>query len=146
VIEEIRQALTAVLDQTAIAIPLADKGRGAFLGEVRDVQLLRGASFVLAVNADVPSEQLRSGFPAQIKIGPPDKLRDLVMSHLPGITTQALPVAPRQLPYHAGYTYFALDRQSEFWKGVEAAHMLAFHVAGDFPGLTLQLWAVRDAV
>ncbi|TFW27721.1 type VI secretion system baseplate subunit TssK [Massilia horti] len=146
VIEQIRQALTAVLDQTAIAIPLADKGRGAFLGEVRDVQLLRGASFVLAVSADMPSEQLRSGFPTQIKIGPPDKLRDLVMSHLPGIATQALPVAPRQLPYHAGYTYFALDRQSEFWKGVEAAHMLALHVAGDFPGLALQLWAVRDAV
>jgi predicted component of type VI protein secretion system len=24
--------------------------------------------------------------------------------------------------------------------------MLALHVAGDFPGLTLQLWAVRDAI
>jgi type VI secretion system protein ImpJ len=146
VIEEIRLALTAVLDQTSIAIPLADKGRGAFLGEVRDVQLLRSASFVLAVNADQPSEQLRSQFPTQVKIGPPDKLRDLVMSHLPGITTRPLPVAPRQLPYHAGYTYFALDRHSELWKGVEAARMLALHVAGDFPGLTLQLWAVRDAI
>jgi predicted component of type VI protein secretion system len=28
---------------------------------------------------------------------------------------------------------------------VEAARMLAMHVAGEFPGLTLQLWAVRDA-
>jgi type VI secretion system protein ImpJ len=145
VIDEIRRTLTAVLDQAATSVALIDKGRGAFLGEVRDVQLLRGASFVLAVNADVPSEQVRTQFPSQIKIGPPDKLRDLVMSHLPGITTRVLPVAPRQLPYHAGYTYFELDRQSEFWKGVEAARMLAMHVAGEFPGLTLQLWAVRDA-
>ena len=144
VIEEIRRALTAVLDQTAIAIALVDKGRGAFLGEVPDLQLLRHAAFVLAVNADLPSEQLRNQFPTQIKIGPPDKLRDLVMSHLPGITTRALPVAPRQLPYHAGYSYFELDRQSEFWKAVEVSRMLALHVAGDFPGLSLQLWAIRD--
>jgi type VI secretion system protein ImpJ len=143
-VDEVRRALTAVLDQTAIAIALADKGRGAFLGEVPDLQLLRGATFVLAVNADLPSEQLRAQFPTQTKIGPPEKLRDLVMSHLPGIVTRALPVAPRQLPYHAGYTYFELDRQSEFWKSVEVSRMLALHVAGDFPGLALQLWAIRD--
>jgi type VI secretion system protein ImpJ len=144
VIDEIRRALTAVLDQTAVAIALADKGHGAFLGEVPDLQLLRHASFVLAVNANVPPEQVRTQFPTQIKIGPPDKLRDFVMSHLPGIATRALPVAPRQLPYHAGYTYFELDRHSEFWTGLEVSRMLALHVAGDFPGLTLQLWAIRD--
>lgn len=144
VIEEIRRALTAVLDQTAISIPLIDKGRGAFLGEVKDVNLLRAASFVLAVNADIPSEQLRSLLPSQMKIGPVEKLRDLVMSHLPGVTIRPLPVAPRQIPYHAGYTYFELDRHSEFWKGVEVSRVLAMHVAGDFPGLLMELWAIRD--
>lgn len=144
VIEEIRRALTAVLDQTAIAIPLIDKGRGAYIGEVQDVNLLKSASFVLAVNADLPSEQTRSLFPSQLKIGPVEKLRDLVMSHLPGISIRPLPVAPRQLPYHAGYTYFELDRHSEFWKGVEVSRVLAMHVAGEFPGLVLELWAIRD--
>lgn len=144
VIEAIRRSLTDIVDSTVVAIPLIDKGRGAFLGEVPDLQLLRSAAFILAVNADLPSEQLRTQFPTQIKIGPPEKLRDLVMSHLPGITTCALPVAPRQLPYHAGYTYFELDRQSEFWKSVEVSRMLALHLAGDFPGLSLQLWAIRS--
>ncbi len=144
VIEEIRRALTAVLEQTAIAIPLVDKGRGVYFGEVRDVGLLRSATFVLAVQADQPPEQLRAAFPTQVKVGPVEKIRDMVISHLPGIVVRPLPVAPRQIPYHAGYNYFEFDRKSEFWKGIEVSRVIAMHVAGDFPGLTLEMWAIRD--
>lgn len=144
VIDEIRRALTTVLEQTAIALEVTDRGRGVFVADVPDVQLLRNASFVLAVGADVPSEILRVNFPTQVKIGPVEKIRDLVMSHLPGIVVQPMPVAPRQLPYHAGYNYFELDRRSEFWKGVEVSRVIAMHVAGDFQGLTLEMWAIRD--
>lgn len=144
VIEEIRRGLTAVIEQNAVAIPIMDRGRGVFAGTVPDVDLLRSAVFVLAVGANVPPESLRVHFPTQVKIGPPEKIRDLVVSHLPGIQTTPLPVAPRQIPYHAGYSYFELDRRSEFWKGLEVSRVIAMHVAGDFPGLALELWAIRD--
>jgi type VI secretion system protein ImpJ len=143
-VEEIRRALTAVLEQTAIAIALQDKGRGVYAGQVTDAGLIRGATFVLAANADVPAERLRAQFPSQLKIGPPEKIRDLVVSALPGIGVRPLPVAPRQIPYHAGYCYFELDRGSEFWKTIEVSRLIAMHVAGEFPGLDMQLWAVRD--
>jgi type VI secretion system protein ImpJ len=68
----------------------------------------------------------------------------MVVSHLPGIQTTPLPVAPRQIPYHAGYSYFELDRKNDFWKALEASRVIAMHVAGDFPGLSLELWAIRD--
>jgi type VI secretion system protein ImpJ len=143
-VEEIRRALTAVLEQTAIAIALQDKGRGVYAGQVTDAGLIRGATFVLAANAEVPAERLRAQFPSQLKIGPPEKIRDLVVSALPGIGVRPLPVAPRQIPYHAGYCYFELDRSSEFWKPIEVSRLIAMHVAGEFPGLDMQLWAVRD--
>ena len=144
VIEEIRRGLTAVIEQNAVAIPIMDRGRGVFAGTVPDVDLLRNAVFVLAVGANVPPESLRVHFPTQVKIGPPEKIRDLVVSHLPGIQTTPRPVAPRQIPYHAGYSYFELDRRSEFWKGLEVSRVIAMHVAGEFPGLALELWAIRD--
>ena len=146
VMEEIRRALTRLIDQTAIPISLVSRGPGVYAGAVPDVHLLRGAVFMLAVNADVPSELLRTQFPTQVKIGPVEKLRDLVMSQLPGIVVQAQPVAPREIPYHAGFTYFELDRKSEFWKGMEASKVIAMHIAGDFPGLQLELWAIRRGV
>jgi type VI secretion system protein ImpJ len=144
VIEEIRRGLTAVIEQNAVAIPVMDRGRGVFAGTVPDVELLRSAVFVLAVGANVPPESLRMHFPTQVKIGPPERIRDLVVSHLPGIQTTPLPVAPRQIPYHAGYSYFELDRKNDFWKALEASRVIAMHVAGDFPGLSLELWAIRD--
>ena len=144
VIEEIRRGLTAVIEQNAVAIPVMDRGRGVFAGTVPDVELLRNAVFVLAVGANVAPESLRLHFPTQVKIGPPEKIRDLVVSHLPGIQTTPLPVAPRQIPYHAGYSYFELDRKNDFWKALEASRVIAMHVAGDFPGLSLELWAIRD--
>jgi type VI secretion system protein ImpJ len=143
-VEEIRRTLTAVLEQTAISIPLIDKGRGVQLAEVADISLLRSATFVLAVNADVPSEQIRNGFPLQLKLGPVEKIRDLVLSQLPGIAIRPLPVAPRQIPYHAGHTYFELDRDSELWKAVEISRVIAMHLSGEFSGLTMEFWAIRD--
>ena len=144
VIEEIRRGLTAVIEQNAVAVPISDRGRGVFAATVPDVDLLRNALFVLAVGADVPPDSLRLHFPTQVKLGPPEKIRDLVVSHLPGIRTTPLPVAPRQIPYHAGYTYFELDRKSELWKALEVSRVIAMHVAGDFPGLSLELWAIRE--
>lgn len=135
--------LTAVLEQTAISIALIDRGRGVYVGEIPDEGLIREATFILAAYADLPSEQLRNALPMQIKVGPVEKIRDLVMSHLPGIKVQPLPVAPRQIPYHAGFTYFELEKSSDQWKGVQVSRVIAMHLAGEFPGIRLEMWAIR---
>jgi predicted component of type VI protein secretion system len=31
----------------------------------------------------------------------------------------------------------------DYWKDLEASRMLVMHVAGDFPELKAQLWAIR---
>lgn len=143
-IADLRDSLSAVLNQKSISIELQDRGRGLFTASIPDLDLLRSASFILAVNAQMAGEALRHAFHTQVKAGPAEKIRDLVMSHLPGIDLQPLPVAPRQLPYHAGFTYFELDRASEFWQDMEANRLLALHIAGDFPGLQMEFWGVRN--
>ena len=57
---------------------------------------------------------------------------------------RSLAVDPRQLPFHAGFHYFALDRNGDLWKQLERIGSLALHVAGDFPGIELELWAIRQ--
>ena len=143
VLEQLRLALSMVLEQNAIPIELHDRRYGVRVAIIADKSLLASASFVLAVNAQMPSEALRVRFPTQVKIGPVERIRDLVNLQLPGVTLRALPVAPRQIPYHAGFNYFELDTRHELWQQLNQSGGLAMHISGEFPGLELEFWAVR---
>jgi type VI secretion system protein ImpJ len=144
VIQALRTVLSAPLQENAIPIPLAQKKFGISVGTVADRTLFDTAGFVLAARADMPTEELRRQFPQQLKIGPVEKIRDLVNLQLPGIALQAMPVAPRQIPYHAGFVYFELDRTSELWRVLKSSGGIAIHQSGEFPGLTLEFWAIRS--
>ena len=140
---DLRRSLSMVLEQNAIPIELQDRKYGVRVAVIPDAELLRSAAFVLAVTAQMPSEALRVRFPTQVKIGPVERIRDLVNLQLPGIGLRAMPVAPRQIPYHAGFNYFELDRSGELWKQMERSGGLAMHIAGEFPGLDMEFWAIR---
>lgn len=142
-LDDLRAMLSVVLQRHAQQIELTDRSHGVRTAVLADAELLRSGALVLAVHAQLPVEQLRQRFPAQSKLGPVDRIRDLVNLQLPGVALRALPVAPRQLPFHAGYHYFELDRGGELWKQLERSGSLALHVAGEFPGLELELWAIR---
>lgn len=144
VVEDLRRMLSTVLERNALQIDLVDRSHGVRTAVIPDPDLARSANFVLAVNAQMPSDQLRQRFPLQSKLGPVDRIRDLVNLQLPGVTLRSLPVAPRQLPFHAGFHYFELDRHGDLWKQLERSGSLALHVAGDFPGIELELWAIRQ--
>ncbi len=143
VVADLRRALSTVLEQTAIAVPLREARHGVRVGPITDRSILRASNFVLTVQCDMPAETLRRGFPSQVKIGAVEHIRELVNAALPGIAVRPLPVAPRQLPFYAGATYFELDRASPHWQQMQNSGGFAIHVAGDLPNLRLELWAIR---
>jgi type VI secretion system protein ImpJ len=142
--EELRDLLSEVVDPQVVPVPLRARAAGVWTAALPEADLAAPATFVLVVHADQPADELRCRFPAQVKIGPADRIRDLVRLHLPAIALEPLPVAPPRLPYYAGFTYFRLDRGSPLWAHLAATRVMALHVAGDFPGLRLELWALRE--
>lgn len=140
----LRQCLSMVFEQTAISLNLVEKKYGIRVAEITDRSLLTTASFILAARANVQENALRMHLPAQIKIAPVERIRQLVNAAMPGIALKALPVAPRQIPYHSGFTYFELEKQSDFWKELQHSGGFALHIGGDFPGLELEFWAIRQ--
>lgn len=144
VITALRNCLSMVYEQTAISLALVEKKYGIRVAEISDRSIIGSAMFVLSARADVAEDALRAHLPAQIKIGPVERIRQLVNAAMPGIALKPLPVAPRQIPYHSGYTYFQLDPQSDFWNELKHSGGFALHVGGDFPGLELEFWAIRQ--
>jgi type VI secretion system protein ImpJ len=106
--------------------------------------LFATAGFVLTAYAEMPADVLAAALPLQLKVGPLEKIDDLVNLQLPGISLRVLPAAPRQLPFHAQRCYLALDASDPLWPQLASSGALAMHVAGHFPGLELRLWAIRQ--
>ncbi len=136
--------LSTVLEQTAVSLPVEDRQYGIRVARLADRALLGESRFVLAVKADVPTERLREQVPTLVKAGTVESIRDLVNNQLPGITYNTLPMAPREIPYHAGSVYFELDSSSEHWQQLKQSGGFAFHVADELPNLKLELWAIRN--
>ncbi|WDE13875.1 type VI secretion system baseplate subunit TssK [Thalassomonas haliotis] len=140
----INQGLSSVLEQTAIELPLEKSKFGVYLAVLNDKDLLKRAEFILAVKASLPHEEIRNRLPGQIKIGAVETIRDLVNNQLPGIGITSLPVAPRQVPYHAGYHYFQLDKSNSHWLKLASSGGIALHLSGNYPELALELWAINN--
>lgn len=140
----IRSALGVLVTPRALALPLQQTTSSVRLASLHEATAMGPISLILAVKAQLPSGQLQEIFPQQSKIASPEQIRERVALQLPGILLRHLPAAPRHLPYHAGFSYFELDPRHPDWASLIQSSQLALHVAGEFPGLELQLWAIRD--
>jgi type VI secretion system protein ImpJ len=144
VIVSLRESLSRERMQKAISIPLEPRKYGVSVAIVHDRSLFTTAVFILAARSDGPAETVRQRLPALIKIAPAEIIGDLVRQGLPGIPLVAVPVAPRQIPFHAGYAYFELDQSHELWEQLPNSGGVAIYVPNDFPGLTMEFWAIRN--
>ncbi|MEX0731301.1 MAG: type VI secretion system baseplate subunit TssK [Aquisalimonadaceae bacterium] len=144
VFEVLRGEFRTVRESPAVQIAMQETGsHGVRVAKVSDPALFNNASFVLSVGASVPTEDLRSYFPAQAKVAPVERIAELVNNNLPGIGLVPMPVAPRQIPHLSSHVYFELDRSSALWKQLSGSGGLALHVAGQYPDLRIDLWAIR---
>ncbi|CBJ81233.1 conserved hypothetical protein, probable component of SST VI cluster [Xenorhabdus bovienii str. Jollieti] len=140
----LRQGLSIILEEHALQLPLTEYSHGLNVATLTDANMLNTFSFVLAVYADTPKETLISRFPAQMKIAPVGRIRELVQLQLPGIPISAMPSVPRQIPWHSGCLYFELEKEGELWSQMAKSGGFALHLAGEFPGLHMEFWAVRN--
>ena len=143
VMAALRDAFASVQKETAVPLELKERRYGIRVAQLADRTLLKTAAFVLAVRADMPTEELLARFPATVKLGAVEKIAELVNAALPGIALRPLPVAPRQIPYHAGFAYFELERGGPHWQALDVSGGVAMHVGAEFPGLQIQFWAIR---
>lgn len=140
----LRRSLSSVVEQSAIQIPLQQRKYGIYVGEISDRTLIGNSVFVLIIKASLREDDIRRSIPSLIKIGSVEQIRTLVNVQLPGITVHPLAATPRQLPFYAGGVYFELDTASPSWKELSESGGIALHLSGEYPGLVMELWAVRQ--
>lgn len=141
--DDIDSSFKVVLEQIATQIELSKPKNNIRAARLSHKALLENGVLILAVAANIPPENLRSDFPAQIKIGPGEKIFSLVQSALPGIPINLLSHVPSEIPYRSGYCYFELEKSNALWPELQQSKGLALHVSGNYPGLAMELWAIN---
>ncbi len=125
------------------SLPIHEGRFGLRSVPVNDSSLYTGADFILAVKSSIPLEDLRKKVLQKIKISSIDNIAQLVKLAMPGISLIQLPVAPRQLPFHAGFSYFQLEDNAAYRAVMAASAGFGMHISGDFPDLEMEFWAIR---
>lgn len=143
VFELLQTMLGVAINRAAEQLPLDVAGPGAYVSTIRDRALYESGFFFLAVNAAVPLDELRARFPSVAKIGPITRMREIVQAALPGVPLRHVPSVPPQIRALPGYVYFELDRSAPEWKEFATAPALGMQIAGEWPGLKLELWCVK---
>jgi type VI secretion system protein ImpJ len=145
VLADIQTYLSVQLDLRAIRLELIDRSdEGAFVHPIRDRNIFRTHSLILEVSANVSLSQIQNQVPNFFKVGPKDRMNEIVLHNLPGITLVHRPTPPPPIRVISDHVYFYLDRSSPLWPEFSNAPSLGIHFAGNWPGLELELWAVNE--
>ena len=143
VLADIQRFLSVDISR-AIRLDIVEKATNAFLATVTDRNLFRASTFVLEVAAQRPLTDIQTQFPALFKVGPNTRMNDIVQAHLPGIALMHVPTPPAQIRSISSHVYFVLDRMSPLWPEFSKASGIGMHFSGDWPGLELNLWVVKE--
>ena len=144
VIRDIQDFLSARLGRRVQRLEIIERAANAFVSMIRDRSLFRTATFVLEVGADRPLADIQMQFPHLFKVGPNSKMNEIVNAHLPGVPLVHLPTPPQHIRALTNHVYFYLDKSSPLWGDFSTASSIGMHFSGDWPGLTLELWAVLE--
>ncbi|PIB12715.1 type VI secretion system baseplate subunit TssK [Vibrio rotiferianus] len=142
--QTISQYLSVVLDQTATKLPLESRQYGIHVAPLPDKKLLESCQFVLAVKADINTEEIRRLVPGQLKFGAVEQIRELINNQINGISVAPLSVVPRQIAYQTGYVYFEVIKKGHFWTRLSESGGMALHLSGNFPNAALELWCISQ--
>lgn len=137
-------AFSAVFDRAAVQLDIEMPQPGAYICPIRDRALFRSSTIYLAIAARRPPKEVAERFPAQIKIGSVTQMRELVRSAVGGVAIRHVTTLPPQMPAFHEMTYFQLDQSGPEWRDiVSTAPAMGMAVAGDWPELKLEAWAVK---
>jgi type VI secretion system protein ImpJ len=140
----VRSVLEADIDAGCMAISLEQVNPATYVCKLPNEKLMAVARFYLGVSARAPEKELIIGVAQRIKMSSRDRLDVLISSAMPGLPLIHVAHPPEGLSTKPGFQYFALDQQSQFWRGMQSAGSIALYFPNNFPELKLEMLALKQ--
>jgi type VI secretion system protein ImpJ len=143
-IKLIRSVLEADMDAGCMVIPLEQVNPATYVCRLPNDKLMAVARFYLGVSAKAPEKELIVGVAQRIKVSSRDRLDVLISSAMPGLPLIHVAHPPEGLSTKPGFLYFALDQQSQFWRGMQSTGSIAMYFPNNYSDLKLEMLALRQ--
>ena len=119
------------------------KHDGEYFAASLDEKFLTGDNrYYLAIRSDLTPAQLYKVLQDTGKITSREDMPRLQISSLFGLKIEILESSPDELPMHAHYRYFAVDRRSEQWKKIQESRTIAVFSTALPPDTDIRLLAI----
>jgi type VI secretion system protein ImpJ len=130
-----------------VSITVERRTTNAYLARIDDSTLIDSATFILAVKAGLPPEELRRRVPQVSTIAPAVRLKEMVEGPLAGLDIQPLAQLPPVIPYFPGYVYFEIARtcpsRRDLWNDLKGSGAFGLFVPDALPNSEFLMWAIR---
>ena len=129
-----------------VSLTVERRSENAYLARL-DESLIDSATFILAVKAGMPPEEIRRRVPQLMTVAPVVRLKELVEAPLAGLDVQPLVQLPPLIPYFAGYVYFEIARtcpsRRDLWNDMKGSGAFGMFVSHGLPNVEFLMWAIR---
>lgn len=134
--------LDAVMPVTAPTVSLRRETDSLYKIENIDNSLLGKSQFYIGVFFQAEDSQWITQLSKQIKIAAATVIEGVVTSALPGVRVIHTQRPPQQLSVKAGYEYFYLEPNGEFWEQIKTERALGIFVPSHFISAQIDLVTV----
>jgi type VI secretion system protein ImpJ len=137
--EKLRFLLETVIPSNFVSLPLTLTQASIHATSIDDDKYLLNTRMYLAVNADMPEDELILKTPQLIKACSANHLEHLVRQALPGLPLRHVPIPPSSIPIKLNYQYFSIQQTGPAWEAVRRARNFAAYVPAEFHNPQLEL-------
>jgi type VI secretion system protein ImpJ len=115
---KLRALLELAMQENFIEVPLEARRDGMWIGMLKDPRLLECPTWVVAVEANAPQQEVANRVPQLSKIASWQTIPRIVRSAIPGAPLKATHRPPPQVPIRPHSVYFLVDAGHDYWKQV----------------------------
>ncbi|MBL8723421.1 MAG: type VI secretion system baseplate subunit TssK [Planctomycetes bacterium] len=142
--KQLQEMLGESAPTRCLELPIERQGDWLFTAKVPSPSLLTNGRLYLAVKADAPDEDVQARFPGLVKVSSKDRIQDLLIRAVPGLSIKVVPQPPPEIPVQTGRNYFVFEPGGEHWEAIVASLTLAVHVSPGLGKVTMELLAVKE--
>lgn len=129
---KVRELLELTMKERFLEVPLEARRDGMWIGILKDDRLADCPTFVLAVEADAPQQDVANRVPQLSKIASWKQIPAIVRSALPGAAVKATHRPPPEVPVRPRSVYFLIDVRHEAWQQVLEERTVAIFLPPPF--------------